>query len=220
MKHAFLENNLLFNSAMHSSLGASIAYSHSEKGVGKPHEFTSSQNAVCSIMFFPLVGRLCSRGFYFTFWLSKWDFSRLFYTERSWRGYSFSVVLAELPRAKRAQRSTMGKKMKKTTHPRKFGNQYTDRPPARPPERLSVRTTGQPMFIAILGAQEGWYCTHIAHQCCDQLTAVKTGYPLTSLTWPYRRLRCRPIEVEYLFEVIRWQVTSFQMIADSSLIFY
>ena len=78
---------------MHSSLGASIAYSHSEKGVGKPHEFTSSQNAVCSNMFFPLVGRLCSRGFYFTFWLSKWDFSRLFYTERSWRAYWFSVVL-------------------------------------------------------------------------------------------------------------------------------
>ena len=23
-------------------------------------------------------------------------------------------------------------------------------------------------------------CTHIGHQCCDQLTAVKTGYPLTS----------------------------------------
>ena len=52
---------------MHSSLGASIAYSHSEKGVGKPHEFTSSQNAVCSNMFFPLVGRLCSRGFYLRF---------------------------------------------------------------------------------------------------------------------------------------------------------
>ena len=31
MKHAFLENNLLFKSAMHSSLGASIAYSHSKK---------------------------------------------------------------------------------------------------------------------------------------------------------------------------------------------
>ena len=54
MKHAFLENNLLFNSAMHSSLGAKIAYSHSEKGVGKPHEFTSSRNAVCSNMFFLL----------------------------------------------------------------------------------------------------------------------------------------------------------------------
>ena len=45
------------------------------------------------ICFFPLVGRLCSRGFYFTFWLSKWDFSRLFYTERSWWAYWFSVVL-------------------------------------------------------------------------------------------------------------------------------
>ena len=60
----------------------------------------------------------------------------------------------------------------------------------------------------------------IAHPCCDQLTAVKTGYPLTSITWPYRGLRCRPIEVEYLFKVIRWQVTSFQMIAGSSLIFF
>ena len=65
MKHAFLENNVLFNSAMHSSLGASIAYSHSEKGVGKPHEFTPSQNAVCSNMFFPwrvgyaLEGSMC-----------------------------------------------------------------------------------------------------------------------------------------------------------------
>ena len=67
VKHAFFENNLLFKSAMHSSLGASIAYSHSEKGVGKPHEFTSSQNAVCSNMFFPLVGRLRSRGFYVRF---------------------------------------------------------------------------------------------------------------------------------------------------------
>ena len=74
-------------------------------------------------------------------------------------------------------------------------------------------------FLASLGAQENWYCTHIAHQCCDQLTAVKTGYPLTSITWPYRGLRCRPIEVEYFFEVIRWQGTGFQMIAGSSLIF-
>ena len=62
--------------------------------------------------------------------------------------------------------------------------------------------------------------TSIGHQCCDQLTAVKTGYPLTSITWPYRGLRCWPIEVKYFFEVIRWQVTSFQMIAGSSLIFF
>ena len=50
----------------------------------------------------------------------------------------------------------------------------------------------------------------IAHQCCGQLTAFKTGYPLTSITWLYRGLKCRPIEVEYYFEVIRWQLTSFK----------
>ena len=60
----------------------------------------------------------------------------------------------------------------------------------------------------------------IGHQCCDQLTAVKTGYLLTSITWLYRGLRCWPIEVEYFFEVIRWQVTSFQMIVGSSLIVF
>ena len=32
------------------------------------------------------------------------------------------------------------------------------------------------------------------------------------------RAQCRPIEVKYPFEVIRWQVTSFQKIAGSSLI--
>ena len=54
---------------------------------------------------------------------------------------------------------------------------------------------------------------------CDQLTAVKTRYPLTSITWADRGLRCRPIEVKYFFEVIRWQGTGFQMIAGSSLSF-
>ena len=62
--------------------------------------------------------------------------------------------------------------------------------------------------------------TFIGHQCCDQLTAVQTRYPLTSITWPYRGLRCWPIEVKSFFEVILWQVTSFQMIAGSSLIFF
>ena len=41
----------------------------------------------------------------------------------------------------------------------------------------------------------------IAHQCCGQLTAVKTGYPLTSITWPYRGLRCRPVEVKYFLKL-------------------
>ena len=43
--------------------------------------------------------------------------------------------------------------------------------------------------------------TSIGHQCCDQLTAVKTGYPLTSITWPYRGLRCWPIEVKYCLKL-------------------
>ena len=38
-------------------------------------------------------------------------------------------------------------------------------------------------------------------QCCDQLTAVKTGYPLTSITWSYRGLRCRPIELKYFLKL-------------------
>ena len=54
---------------------------------------------------------------------------------------------------------------------------------------------------------------------CDPLTAVKTSYPLTSITWLYRGLRCRLIEDKCFFEVIRWQGTGFQMIAGSGLIF-
>ena len=45
------------------------------------------------------------------------------------------------------------------------------RPTARPPERLSIRTTGIPMllshFLATLGAQ-GAQEKLIAHQCCDR----------------------------------------------------
>ena len=96
---------------------------------------------------------------------------------------------------------------------------YTARPPTRP-----SASQGNQCLILTLSSQFGStgrliLYTYIPHQCCDQLTAVKTGYPLTSIIWPYRGLRCRPIEVEYLFEVIRWQVTSFQMIAGSSLFF-
>ena len=83
---------------------------------------------------------------------------------------------------------------------------------ARPPERPSVRTAGLPMFTLTFSF---FGSPLIAHQCCDQLTAVKTRYPLTSITWPYRGLRCRPIQVEYFFVVICWRVTSFQMIAGS-----
>ena len=45
---------------------------------------------------------------------------------------------------------------------------------------LSVRTTGIPIFTLTLSSYFG--SPLIAHQCCDQLTAVKAGYPLTSIT--------------------------------------
>ena len=49
------------------------------------------------------------------------------------------------------------------------------RPPDRPRDRPSAPQDNQcsiSHFLASLGAQEDLYCTHIAHQCCDQLTAV------------------------------------------------
>ena len=126
-------------------------------------------------------------------------------------------VVAELWRVKRACGAPW---VSKTTHPRKFGNHVTvHRPLPVRPSAAQGNQCSVSHILASLGAQEDWYCTHVAHQCCDQLTAVKTGYLLTSITWPYRGLRCRPIEAEYLFEVIRWQVTTFQMIAGSSSIF-
>ena len=108
-------------------------------------------------------------------------------------------LCAELSRAKRASGAPW---VSKSTHPRKFGNQVTvHRPPARP----SAPQENQ-CLILTLSSQFGStgrliLHTYIAHQCCDQLTAVKTGYPLTSITWPYRGLRCRPIEVKYFLKL-------------------
>ena len=42
-----------------------------------------------------------------------------------------------------------------------------------------------------------YMCLHIL--VINVLTAVKTGYLLTSITWPYRGLRSRPIGVKYFF---------------------
>ena len=82
-------------------------------------------------------------------------------------------------------------------------------------ERLSVCTTGNqcllPHFLTTLGAKEKTDCINVVINW--------PGYLPTSITWPYRGLRCRPTKVEYFFEVIRWQVASFEMIAGSSLFF-
>ena len=82
-------------------------------------------------------------------------------------------------------------------------------PLARPSEPQGNQCS-IPHFLASLGEQKNWYCTNIAQQYCDQLTAVKTGYSLTSITWPYCGLGCRPVKLS---------VISFQMIAGPSLFF-
>ena len=98
----------------------------------------------------------------------------------------------------REKRASGAPWVSKSTHPRKFGNHVTEHQPNEAP---SVRATGKPMFThAFQLVWEPWKKL-IAHQCCDQLTAVKTGHPLTSITWPYRSLRCRPIEVEYFLKL-------------------
>ena len=85
------------------------------------------------------------------------------------------------PRAKRACRAPW---VNKSTHPRKFGNHVTDRPTVRPHHRF---TNVYSHTFQLLWEPRRKL---IAHQCCRQLTAVKTKYPLTSITWPYRGLRC------------------------------
>ena len=69
------------------------------------------------------------------------------------------------------------------------------------------------------GSTEKWYCTHIARQCCDQLTAVKTGYPLTSITWPVSRAQLSTCRGGVFFYVSRREFTSFQIITGSSFKF-
>ena len=49
----------------------------------------------------------------------------------------------------------------------------------------------------------------IGHPCNDQLTAVKKGYRLTSVTWLYRGLKCTLIEVTCFLKVIRWLLICF-----------
>ena len=67
---------------------------------------------------------------------------------------------------------------------------------------------GQPMWnVTLFRYSVG---SNIAHPCCGQLTAVKTGYLLTSITWPYFLGSGVWGAIENtFFEVICWQVSSF-----------
>ena len=53
------------------------------------------------------------------------------------------------------------------------------------------------------------YFFGIGHPCYDQLTPVKTRYPLTSITWPYRGLKLTAHRGQVFFEVDRWPGAGF-----------
>ena len=106
--------------------------------------------------------------------------------------------------------------LRKSTHPRKFGNHVTDWPTDRP----SVRTTDIPMFTLTLSSYfgspgESWL--HINVVINWQLS--KQG-----IRWPVSPDRIAGSGVDpsrsSIFEVIRWQFTRFQMIAGSRLLFF
>ena len=117
-------------------------------------------------------------------------------------------MVAELSRAKRSSGASWVRKWSNLPIRKNLAITWphTDLPPARETVRSHDKHTNVTLTLSSYFGSP-----LIAHQCCDQLTAVKT----TSITRPYRGLRCRPSQVEEFFEVIRWQVTSFQMIAGS-----
>ena len=59
-----------------------------------------------------------------------------------------------------------------------------------------------------------WFTVYffgIGHPCYDQLTPVKTRYPLTSITWPYRGLKLTAHRGQVFFEVDRWPGAGFSI---------
>ena len=69
------------------------------------------------------------------------------------------------------------------------------RSPARPSAPQAYRWLSH--FLACSGAQEKTDCTSMLWS----VDSCQNGYPLTSIAWPYGKLRCRPIEVEYFLKL-------------------
>ena len=115
------------------------------------------------------------------------------------------LVIAELHACKR---SPIVKKIWLSIHPRNFGSHMTVHPSVSPQGNQGEMLH----FLASVGA-----CNMILHilVMVNKLSAVKTRYLLTSITWPYGGLQCWPIKVTHLFYVLRRQVTSFELIAGS-----
>ena len=116
------------------------------------------------------------------------------------------IIIAELSRAKRAQRSTMGKKMWLTTHPRKFGNYVTvhrptDRPTDRPPDRPSARQAYQCKIIQSTGATQDfiwkefpWPPGLLERKNNNEVVFFSTIFLMFALTWITEKKLERVIE--------------------------
>ena len=82
--------------------------------------------------------------------------------------------------------------------------------------RGRVRTTTTTMeshkMAAILQriSWQGHEAVYIGHSCYDQLTPVKTRSWLTTITWPYRRLKCTTHR-GHVFLVERWPRNAFSI---------
>ena len=104
----------------------------------------------------------------------------------------------------------------KSTHPRKFGNHVTV-------HRPSVRTTGKPMFNFTLSSSFGIIGKLILHTYCTSmlwsLDSCQNRVSADHYHLTVSRAQVSAHRGRVFFEVIRWQVISFQMIAGSSLIF-
>ena len=110
-------------------------------------------------------------------------------------------MIAELSHALPAwQRSTMGKSI----NPSQKIWLSRDRTPTEPsPSQANQCLLSQ--FLASLGTREKPDCASMLwsfDSCQNRVSADQ--YP-----WPYRGLRCRPSRSS-IFEVIRWQVTTFK----------
>ena len=112
----------------------------------------------------------------------------------------------------RAKRSSGAPWVSKSTHPRKFGNQVTVH---RTNDRPSILTTGITMFPLTLSSYfgspgENWL--HINVVINWQLSKPGTRWPVSP-----DRIACSGVEPSgrVFFEVIRWQISSFQMVAGS-----
>ena len=59
---------------------------------------------------------------------------------------------------------------------------------------------------------QSWFTVYffdIAHPCYDQLAPVKLSWPLTSIKWPYRRLKCAAHRGHVFFKLTADQVLVF-----------